>query len=494
MLHLFIKEGRCLRERRGGGAKDRWTLRLMIVFVWLTVATPLIPSSIILLVTSNVRLDLTTESSPAWSPWFGAKSAWGQVGTVQQLERSDQLKRSLHAPPALNAMAVFRWVLLNYSERRYGIYGRAIPTAETIGEPSALMHRGEMTVRLSVLPKSILDAETLPIDVESSHIEVPQRLSELADRLIMMTQRYQIIADPVSGETAKKVEDDRIYQAYPPYALVALKRRTVGAEGIWVDHYWKGKWTTKKAGQTTRVAPIEVRETLLNQYMYVDHLHVGGAYRTWQMQSGRAHEIEIRVIDRRFENIGGLWSEVVEIERVDLRTKKSVSLIFSQQGRLRAQRLSPELILVIGDTQRLKRRQPLPLSKRPLELSLLQRRLGSVAPTMVRRAFQKISPDLNKCVPKGTNQRQEVLIRLDLDAQGRLLSASATHLSPWPIARCVLSKLNNLRLPAPQIPSNQRHLRQTRQAFRGATVPYRVALPVELKELDHETSSPVPRP
>jgi len=133
---------------------------------------------------------------------------------------------------------------------------------------------------------------------------------------------------------------------------------------------------------------------------------------------------------------------------------------------------------VVGTTKNLKRRRALPLRKRPLELRLLQRRAGHLPVDILRKAFENIGELLNQCVSQKTKDNPEILLRLDLNQHGRLLAASATHLSPWPLSRCVLSKLKKLRLPAPKNLESRRHTTSFKDELRGATIGYRVTLPL----------------
>ena len=140
--------------------------------------------------------------------------AWGQPNTIEQVEAIDHLKRSRQPAPKLTALSVFRWGLLNHSERRYGVYGRMIPTTDSEGLPAALMYRGEMVARLSWLQKSWLDSKTQPLEIDSKSADIPSDLNQLNDKLIVLNRSYQITADPVSGMVAKHVTERRVYQAY----------------------------------------------------------------------------------------------------------------------------------------------------------------------------------------------------------------------------------------------------------------------------------------
>ena len=364
---------------------------------------------------------------------------------------TDQLSRDKTSSPVLLPAELFRWGLINQGLRRYGLYGRVLPSTSKKLPSTLLMYRGHVELEFSWVSRHFVSQAS-----SLSAVTPPESLEDLKQLALRIVRREKVTADPLDGASGGHYEEHRVYEATPPYHLLSLsiddQRPQVSQKARYQNGVWEA-WVTKNGStQHKRLEIGSSKETLISRRFPIHHLHVGGHYHVWELGLDGEHKVGVKVIDRRFERERGLWVERVEIEKGPLDSQKRERLIVSPSGSLISSRRMDQLILVKRSKQHILSREHLSLKELPLDLRGLQGRSGQVKDRVISAALLPLSKKLQRCRQLNMNthpQSGRLLLRLGLGSSGRLLAASATSSSHWPMTRCVLRTLGEADFPKP---------------------------------------------
>lgn len=475
------------------------------------------------------------------------------VSFSSSADAKDTFFRSLVQPPTLKDFQVFEWGLRHQGKREYTIYGRLIAQKQTqmtndgqaphetientqtdpqnkLNEhiKAVWMHRGQATQTIQWLKRKgrVSQSVTEPRSMDQLRMmsqeadllttlkfelsEPPNHFEDLNQLYILSHEQVKLSDDPVINSVGYTFEEQRIFQAYPPYHLVAFKRIYRQNQQAFYDFYDQGQWLkyTQKISQDkltnstqnmslTKISTQDL-EGLTSRLWDASTFHVGGGY-TLPNEPNECEQNAIKVIDRRYERIGGLWLPVVEWSMSFMGALQArVSL--DPQGMIRLIEFNEHLFAVPARPMTTKKgfkgfntykKVNLELAKRPLSLRILQKQPGRLTTELIHTMTQKARPMMQNCLAKHKNTQdysshvsQHLVFRLNTNASGRLVGAGATHQLSWHLTSCLLKSLDTLIFPRAIIPKAQTDNRLESLIYQGAML----AWPVDLGQLQPRKS------
>lgn len=386
-------------------------------------------------------------------------SAFSQASEEITHPNPDGLYRTwVERPPELSSHEVFRWGLMSEGLKRYGIYGRLLPSAQ--GQAPALMYRGYATIEARWIP---LDKGKAPPSL--SALERPETFEDLERFTYEIKKEIHVTTDRLQNEEGWTLNQRYLYQLSPPFSLIAFEQtlRTPHKEEQATLSDQQLHILTQIDG--TRSEKYEAFEgrTLQSQRLTVSQFHTGSSFPLHRLSPSHEHQQSVKIVDRRFERINGLWVETVELtinpSKSDILHSLELpeSLVMTPDGDVKSFRFHDGLLVVPQPIKMIERRDHLSIDQAPLELTGLQRRPGKLDPVVLQRAFAPFQAQLNTCLsphPAPKKTPTPLILRLGLDKIGRLQAASVTSSSHWKISRCVLRSLQKIQFPKPSSPTD----------------------------------------
>ena len=421
--------------------------------------------------------------------------------------------REIVAPQELSAIKVFDWGLRRQGSRFFGIYGRLLKTVKPHmpmkrpqGNPSftdqqphpiswtwTWAYRGQATQTVTWLtsrPLSLqelrggppLEASDAPHAEEGSisslyqDVNPPKQLDELSELYLSIKESVEVNPEPLTGANGYHLEEWRIFKASPPYQLVSFSYKRVenspnnqaeseSAVAIqWVNHQWRATLYPSSKVQLIDAEPPT--ETLHSRLWDNVPYHVGGGYLSssshlspLSLLKGEISkgEIELRIVDRRFERLGGTWSERVEWSIPHFLGANHARVVTDKHRMIRSISLDNGLFAIERPPPQVRKREALDYKLRPLSLERLQAQSGRLPPTVFKKMTEMAKPQLSPCsrhadLNQNTSSFLHIVLRLSLSSQGRLIAAGATHQLPWKQTKCLLKAVQHLRFPPPRSP------------------------------------------
>lgn len=374
---------------------------------------------------------------------------------------ADDSIREIQATPTLQPFEIFEWGLSHQGERRFAIHGRLVHEVNQLRATTEAkwMYRGQLSQHIQWLKyrenrdnqaQKIRAGETLVADFIEA--DPPASFSALNTLYFSVHDKVKVSGDPISKSLGYTLDEQRIFQAFPPYELVGMKRRMLRESESLNTIFYGGEWIfTDQNGQEIK-RPQPPLETLHSRMWNATHYHVGGGYPVRYLHDGASHEGVVKVIDRRFERIGGTWSERIEWIISGFAGVHKAKVVVNKNGLIRVIWLSDQLFAV-PLRPGVFSRQSLAENERPLSLKILQKQAGTLDRETVKQMIVVAYPRMSECVTNYSSRARQrhLVIRLNLNYMGRLISAGATHQLPWTLTRCLLSSLVDLKFPKPQL-------------------------------------------
>ena len=200
-------------------------------------------------------------------------------------------------------------------------------------------------------------------------------------------------------------------------------------------------------------------ETLHSRLWLDDPYHVGGGYGSPVSLPHLPHKLvdsQIKMIDRRFERQGGMWLERIEWSVPQFFGSQTASIVVDPKALIRAVMLEGELFALERDTSLIDQRSSLPFHRRPSSLKRLQGQRAQISPRLFKAMTAPHKPSLKRCFdglsPHKRSGFAHLVLRLNINHRGKLISAGATHQLSWPLTQCLLKRVSSLKFPPPTLP------------------------------------------
>ena len=461
-----------------------------------------------------------------------------------QVFAKDLTIRTLVDRPKLHAFQVFEWGSRQQGKHEYTVYGRLITQKKTgqrdrqlnlsdskksefTAETSPVwMYRGQASQSIQWAKKndakdpvmlgkkltteelkSTLSKQSDILDISSFELSgQPTQFQDLEQLYIVCHELITIADDPVSKSLGYTLDEQRVFQAHPPYRLVAYQR-TYRKQGR-KEHslYYQGRWLSYVMNEDGRQDKVSNEQNMSIQYMTPKKLetlhyrlwagsqfHVGGAYALPSFDKD-SQEAVVKVIDRRYERVGGMWLERIEWSVDSFMGGQPARVSLDQNGLISLIELDKELFALPTKKRVSKhskklgsvyKKEHLPMTQRPFSLRFLQRQKGRLSSQVIQVMTQAIKMKLLNCLKRqemtweANPKNLHVVFRLNTNEQGRLLAAGATHHLAWALTRCMLKSFNSLKFP-------KAHFSKLTKLNDLQSLPYKGAMlawPVDLKKL-----------
>ena len=451
--------------------------------------------------------------------------------------------RNLVDRPKLHAFQVFEWGSRQQGKHEYTVYGRLITQKKSgqrdrqlnssdskvpeLAEISPVwMYRGQASQSIQWAKKNdakdtvILGEELTTEELksilrkQSNILDVsgfmpsgqPTQFQDLEQLYIVCQELITIADDPVVKSLGYTLDEQRVFQAYPPYHLVAYQR-TYRKQGR-REHslYYQGRWLNYVMNEDGRQDKVSNEQNMSIQYIAPKKLetlhyrlwagsqfHVGGAY-VLPSFAKDSQEAMVKVIDRRYERVGGMWLERIEWSVDSFMGGQRARISLDQKGLISLIELDKELF-ALPTKKRLSKhsqtlgsvykKEHLPMNQRPISLRFLQQQKGRLSSQLIQVMTQTIKTKLLSCLKtqktiwEANSKNLHVVFRLNTNEQGRLLAAGATHHLAWGLTRCMLKSFDSLKFPKAQFTKNTKLEDLRSQPYRGSML----AWTVDLKKL-----------
>ena len=290
-----------------------------------------------------------------------------QAQSQQTLGSQSKLSKVLSDPPKLSPINILVWGLSHQGERTFGIYGRNIKyskvnqsnrdfsnasqarsQATRLNEREKIlktgsMYRGWISQKVDwlqskggqlKLPSKITRESFNEYFEETS---APEKLADLSKKYLSVLEEVHLGDDLLYRERGYTLHERRVYQAFSPYHIVAFYRffsskdqqdKETKETALCYSEQCMIEQADGKLQHFTR--NLQSRETIHARIWHASPYHVGGGYRLkgpWSKQKKmrikvnslqpssqeiKGDEQIFKVVDRRFERIGGVWSERIE--------------------------------------------------------------------------------------------------------------------------------------------------------------------------------------
>ena len=422
--------------------------------------------------------------------------------------------RHLAVAPKLLPFQVFEWGLKQKEKREFKVFGRLISQKEAApnNQAAALqdlskpkqrkiskavwLYRGQAVQSVhwakyvepqtskefgqGLSPKDLMGIKTQEEFLNRIGFELdkaPMQFKDLEQLYIICREQITVADDPVAKSSGYTLDEKRVFQAHPPYRLIAYQRILRQEKQSEYGLYYEGQWSSyrliqdiknneKKGEVIAKPIRVEDLETLHSRLWVPASFHVGGGYSVPNLLDDAPNSI-IKVIDRRYERVGGMWLEKIEWAVDSFMGAQPAKISLDLQGRINIIELDEGLFAVQTEQKVEKfdqesrtpyKKKHLPLDRRPFSLKSLQQQQGRLPTQVIETMTEQSRMAIVSCLEANgdlINNRlqadkpisQHIVFRLNTNEQGRLIAAGATHHLSLKLTRCLLKSLDNLKFP-----------------------------------------------
>lgn len=302
--------------------------------------------------------------------------------------------------------------------------------------------------------------DTVSYDKSQECIGVKKEL-----HLFATQSRSAIKSIKQSKQSKQKAQPNQViiihkkYQSNPPYALIEYSINTTTPKEDRIIKRWSTPLMEKRLqnpidDSLSNLQMLHSKETLRSLIGLPTHVTVGTQWTIPVFTEGQDQHLIYKMIDRRFEYRGGLWSQMLEFEVFNTvlndHTTQGTRYVIDSLTRVWSISTHDRSFI----TQEFKKAQQGIYLVKARTLKEIQNQRGQLLETQLHQVMKLKYEKFNQCyqvfLHKNPMQSVRITLRLDIGEDGLLRSVAAVENQHRHLQDCVYKHLEGTRFHKPQ--------------------------------------------